>query len=83
MSPQKRAHHPRRSAVQKGKGKRPSRHPTKRVAKHRHVLRPKKKPVRQKKKRLVQRGGISPILAPLVTDLAQRYLTKFISSIKI
>ena len=57
MAPPKRAHHhPRRSAVQKGKGKRPSRHPTKRIAKQRrHPLKRHRHP---KKKRSHQRRGI-------------------------
>jgi hypothetical protein len=54
-------------------------HQKKCLAKHRHVLRQmvqKKIPIRQKKKMLVQRGGIAilPLLAPLLGTIAKPLL---------
>ncbi|KAK3585825.1 hypothetical protein CHS0354_038350 [Potamilus streckersoni] len=67
-----------------------SAHQKKCLAKHRHVLRQmvqKKIPIRQKKKMLVQRGGIAilpllaPMLAPLLGNIAQPLLQGVMGSL--
>jgi hypothetical protein len=68
MSPPRSAHrHPRRSSVQKGKGKRKrqSRHPKKRLPHHRRHT---QKRHSRSKKRSHQRGGIFPFF-PLISQL--------------
>jgi hypothetical protein len=63
-------HHHRRSSVQKGKGKRKrqSRHPKKRLVQHRRHL--QKRHSRSKKKRSHQRGGfINPVFNKMMGNI--------------